>query len=79
MVAPHFHTVEEAKKAIREIGHDADHDSGPPEGIHGGSSANLTSSTPEVITKGEEKGSDWADRRSLPKGSIKGQPKSHGM
>ena len=65
MTAPHFHTVDEAKAAIRKIGHDAEHDSGPPTGISGGSSGNLTSSTKEVLPSGAQKGHDWADRRKI--------------
>ena len=59
MVAPHFHTTEEAKAAIKKVEHNSDHSYGPPSGgISGGSAANEETKTKGVSSS--KKGDDWA-------------------
>lgn len=58
MTAPHFHTTEEAKAAIKKIGHNSD--MGTPTGISGGSEGNMTTKTPKVTV-----GDDTVGKRGI--------------
>lgn len=65
MTAPHFHTVNEAKAAIKKIQHNSDGTTGAPTGIAGGSGGN------DIASDGispKDKGGDWVDSRGI-KGS----------
>lgn len=62
MTAPHFHTVGEAKTAIKNIEHNPDGGNGPPSGIEGGSGKNDISGS-SVTPK--TKGGDWVDTRGI--------------
>jgi len=58
MTAPHFHTTEEAKAAIKKIQHNSD--KGTPTGISGGSAGNQTTMTPKVTS-----GDDTVGKRGI--------------
>ena len=72
MTAPHFHTTEEAKAAIKKIDHNSGQgDEGAPKGIMGGSVGNETTKTKNVTpTKKEE---DWVSRRGIASTAGKGR------
>ena len=55
MTAPHFHTVSEAKAAIKKIEHNSNGTTGAPTGIAGGSGGNDISGSSNPKTKG----GDW--------------------
>jgi len=59
MVAPHVHTVEEAKKNINRVEHNTDGGNGAPTGISGGSGSNYNTGKTEGVPP-RKKGEDWA-------------------
>ena len=64
MVAPHFHTTQEAKDAIRKIEHNSGEGvSNAPTEIGGGSGGVHTTLTEKVTNKG--KGDDWVSKRGI--------------
>ena len=72
MTAPHFHTTEEAKAAIKNIDHNSGQgDEGRPKGIMGGSVKNETTKTKNVTPT--EKGEDWVPRRGIAGTDSKGR------
>lgn len=62
MTAPHFHTVMEAKAAIKKIQHNPDGGNSAPTGIAGGS-GHIDNFSDGITPK--EKGSDWVSKRGI--------------
>lgn len=61
MTAPHVHTCEEAKSAIKRIEHNQEGSYGKPTSIEGGSGGNFTSGSSESVPP-HTKGADWANK-----------------